>query len=105
MKVLFSLTGLVLLAPCFSACDVPPWTTESAKKRGKSVFAEFLQSQQLKRSDFENSVVGLDEGFAAVGFRERGREREGYTVVLGPDGCSSTTVGFDPSLYPSRPTR
>jgi len=105
MRVFSSLLGLVLLAPCFSTCDVPPWNRESARKRGESVFAEFLQSQQLKRSDFEDSVVGLDDGFAAVGFRERGREREGYTVVLGRNGCSSTTGGFDPSLYPSEPAR
>lgn len=99
MKALSSILGLVLLSPCFVACDVPLWTKNSAREVGENVLADVLRSSREKRSDFDDPVVQLSdkEGTGAlVGFRRHGTAKDGYTIVLGRNDCHGVSIGFGP---------
>lgn len=97
MKVLSSIVGLVLLSPCFVACDVPPWTPDNAQKTAENVLSGVLRSSGERRSDFDAPVVKFDDAErsgALVGFRRHGTTNEGYTIVLGKNDCHGVSIGF-----------
>lgn len=100
MKMLSFLPSLVLLAPCFSCEDVT-WTRERALASGESVFGQMIGDNHRKRSDFDEPMVELEDGFAVVGFRLRGTEDQGYTVTLGRNGCASITSGVHADMFRS----
>jgi hypothetical protein len=101
MKIFSFGLGLVLLAPCFS-CDEVTWTSDKARLSGENIFRAMLESDRKKRSDFEDPVVDLQDGSAIVGFRVRGTDEQGYTVVLGKNGCANVTAVLYPHMYRSK---